>query len=182
MKLVFANLWLFGPLLDRICRKSGGELNALLRTTTAFTMLSGSDAANVIPTEATMVSNMRLNPDDTITGVMERLKRTVNDPQVELTALGGFEPSSVSRTDGPGWERVQTAILQTWQGCIVSPYLMVQCADARHFSAISDRVYRFSAMALSADERKLIHGIDERIPLETIQKTVVFYQNLVKQL
>ncbi|MBE6981923.1 MAG: M20/M25/M40 family metallo-hydrolase [Ruminococcaceae bacterium] len=181
LKILFANLWLFGPLLDRICRKTGGELNALLRTTTAFTMLSGSNAVNVIPTEATMVSNMRLNPDDTVAGAMERLKRTVNDPQVELTALGGFEPSSVSRTDGSGWERVQTAILQTWD-CIVSPYLMVQCADARHFSAISDRVYRFSAMALTAQERKLIHGIDERIPLETIQKTVEFYQNLVKQL
>lgn len=182
IQLIFANLWLFRPVLNLICKKSGGELNALVRTTTAFTMLSGSDAPNVIPAEASMVSNIRLNPKDTAESAMARLNRVVADPQVKLTCLDSFDPSAVSRTDVPGWDWVRTAILQTWPGCIVSPYLMVQCADARHFSRICDRVYRFSAMALTDGERKLIHGINERIPLETVAKAVEFYQNLMQAL
>ena len=63
-KLIFANLWCFSGVLDLICRMSGGELNALVRTTVAFTQMSGSQAPNVIPPEAKMVSNSRLNPAD----------------------------------------------------------------------------------------------------------------------
>ena len=48
-RMIFANLWCFGWILDLICRKDGGQLNALLRTTCAFTQMKGSAAANVIP-------------------------------------------------------------------------------------------------------------------------------------
>ena len=63
-RMIFANLWLFGGVLDSICRKSGGELNALMRTTVAFTQAEGSAGRNVIPPEAAFISNLRLNPED----------------------------------------------------------------------------------------------------------------------
>ncbi|MCQ2428232.1 MAG: M20/M25/M40 family metallo-hydrolase, partial [Clostridia bacterium] len=65
-RMIFANLWCFGGVLDMICKKSGGELNALVRTTVAFTQMNGSKAPNVIPPEACMVANLRLTPDDSI--------------------------------------------------------------------------------------------------------------------
>jgi len=72
-------------------------------------------------------------------------------------------------------------VAQTWQGCIVSPYLMVQCSDSRHWGAISDKVYRFSAMDMTKEERASVHGNNERIRLETIGKTVEFYIRLMQQ-
>ena len=181
LKLVFANLWLFKPVLDMICIRGGGEMNALCRTTTAFTMMEGSNARNVIPAEASLVSNMRLNPADSVESALEYLKKTVNDESVEITVLESFEPSPISRTDCEGWDKVSSAVAETWPGCIVSPYLMVQCSDSRHYGRISDRVYRFSAMDMTAQERKSIHGNNEKIRLESVARAVEFYIRLMKK-
>ena len=180
LKLIFANLWLFKPVLNLICKKSGGEINALVRTTTAFTMAKGSDARNVIPTQASLVSNMRLNPADTVASATAYLQKVVNDPDVQITVLESFEPSPISRTDCKGWDTVSAAVAQTWPGCVVSPYLMVQCSDSRHYGRLSDRVYRFSAMDLTSEERKTIHGNNERIRLDCITRAVEFYIRIMK--
>ena len=181
LKLVFANLWCFGPVLDLICRMSGGEINALVRTTTAFTMMEGSSARNVIPVEAKLVSNMRLNPADTVAGAVEYLKKTVDDESVELTVLESNEPSPISETGCAAWDKVASAVASTWPGCLVTPYLMVQCSDSRHYGRISNHVYRFSAMDMTSEERKSIHGNNERIRLESIARSVEFYIRLLKQ-
>ena len=179
-RMIFANLWCFGWVLDLLGRTSGGEMNALLRTTVAFTQMEGSSARNVIPPEAKMVSNMRLNPADSVESALSYLRKTVGDHHVEITALESFEPSRISRTDCEGWEKVSAAVAATWPGCIVSPYLMVQCSDSRHYGVISDKVYRFSAMDLTAEERATIHGNNERIRLDGLCKAVEFYIRLMK--
>lgn len=180
-KLIFANLWCFGPVLDLICRMSGGEINALVRTTTAFTMMEGSTARNVLPTEASLVSNMRLNPADTVDGAVEYLRKTVGDDSVEITVLEANEPSAISETGCDSWDKVASAVAETWRGCIVTPYLMVQCSDSRYYGRISNHVYRFSAMDLTSEERKTIHGNNERIRLDAIARSVEFYIRLLKK-
>lgn len=180
-RMIFANLWIFSPVLDMICKKSGGELNALMRTTVAFTQAQGSDATNVIPPEATLVSNIRLNPDDNMESALEYLKKTVDNKNVEIEILHGMNPSRISQTDCEAWDRVAKAVVSTWKGSIVSPYLMVQCSDSRHYGRISDKVYRFSAMDLTGEERSTIHGNNERIRVETAKKAVEFYLRLMKQ-
>ena len=179
-KLIFSNLWCFKPVLDMICKGSGGEMNALVRTTTAFTMMEGSTARNVIPTEASLVSNMRLNPADSVAGALEYLNKVVDDDTVKITTLDAFEPSRISTTDCAGWEKLASAVASTWDGCIVTPYLMVQCSDSRHYGRISDKVFRFSAMDLTKEERSTIHGNNERIRLETVGKAAEFYLRLLK--
>ena len=180
-RMVFANMWCFKKVLDLICRKSGGELNALMRTTVAFTQMEGSSASNVIPPEASMVCNMRLNPEDTVEGALDYIRKTVDDPNVEVSVVYGIDPSRLSRTDCDGYTKVATSVASTWKGTVVAPYLMMQCSDSRHYGAISDKVYRFSAMDLTKEERGTIHGHNERIRVETIHKSAEFYIRLMKQ-
>jgi len=180
-RMIFANLWAFGWVLDIICKKSGGELNALMRTTVAFTQAQGSRAANVIPPEASLVSNIRLNPEDSTESALEYLNKTVNNSNVEIEILHGMNPSRISKTDCDAWNKVAKAVVSTWKGAIASPYLMVQCSDSRHYGRISDKVYRFSAMDLTSEERATIHGNNEKIRVETVKSAVEFYIRLIKQ-
>lgn len=180
-RMIFANMWLFKGVLNMICKKSGGELNALLRTTVAFTQSEGSNAPNVIPPRATMTANLRLNPKDTVDSAVEYIRKTIGDDNVELILGSNTNPSRISQTNCEAYNKVASAVANTWKGCIVSPYLMVQCSDSRHWGVISDKVYRFSAMDLTSEERKTIHGHNERIRLETANSAVEFYIRLMKQ-
>lgn len=179
-RLIFSNLWCFSWVLDLIAKKSGGEMNALLRTTVAFTQSSGSPAPNVIPTQASMVANVRLNPLDTAESVKTRLKKLVNNENIEIKSLYAMDPSRISTTSGDGWNKLSDAILSTWGDVIVSPYLMIQCSDSRHYGRICDKVYRFCAMDLTKEERSTIHGHNERIRLECIYKSVEFYIRFIE--
>ena len=180
-RMIFANLWCFSPVLSMFSRKSGGELNAVVRTTTAFTQMQGSKGRNVIPPYATMVSNHRIIPGENMKSVHAEISAAVKDPKVKVNILDGMNPSVVSDTDCEAWERVSSTVGETWQDAIVSPYLMVACSDSRHWGVISDKVYRFSAMSLSKEERSTIHGNNERIPLATITKTVEFFIRIMKK-
>lgn len=180
-RMIFANLWLFSGVLDRLCKKQGGEMNALMRSTVAFTQMRGSDAPNVIPPEAAMVSNIRLNPMDNVDSAVEYLNKTVGNPEVELSIIESKNPSPISEINCEAWNKLTTAVASTWKGCIVTPYLMVQCSDSRHYAGLSDHVYRFSAMDLTVEERATLHGHNERIRVEVIHRAAEFYLRLMRQ-
>lgn len=180
-KLIFANLWCFAPVLNLICRISGGELNALVRTTCALTMAQGSKAYNVLPTQATAGVNLRLICGDTIRQAMKRMETIIGDDAVSLQYVSGEEPSRISQTGDEAWNRLDEAISAAYPGVIVSPYLMLAGSDSRHYSKFCDHVFRFSGMPLSKEQRGLIHNANERIPVSLIKGTVTFFAAVLER-
>lgn len=181
-RIIFSNLGLFGPLLKAMFKKSGGELNAMVRTTVAATRMEGSKAYNVMPPAASVGLNLRLLETDTMERAKAYIESVVDNPKIKVTVEGGRNASPCSTTDTEGWRHVTQAILQTWPGVVVSPYLMLAGSDSRHYTAISDTVLRFSAMTLSKEERGMIHGNDERITIKALMETVAFYVRLIERL
>ena len=180
-RLIFANLWCFSWVLDLLGKLSGGDINAMFRTTVAFTQMNGSTAPNVIPPEASMVSNIRINPSENYDFVIQQLNKKIDDKNVEISALQKVNPSRISRVDCESYNKVKTAIASTFNDVIVTPYLMVQCSDSRHYGRISDKVYRFSSTDFTKEERACVHGNNEHIRVDAIKRSVEFYIRLLKQ-
>ncbi|MBQ8604426.1 MAG: M20/M25/M40 family metallo-hydrolase [Oscillospiraceae bacterium] len=181
LRAVLANLWLFRGVLCALSQKLGGEINAMMRTTTAATMAQGAKQANVLPNVSTAKINMRLLNNVTADQALQYLQsQCAEDVTCRYTICR--EASPYASTDSDAWCKVEKAVGDTWTDAIVSPYLMIAGSDSRHFSRICRDVYKFSAMALTKEERGLIHNDNERIPVEKIGTTVEFFRRLIEML
>ncbi len=180
IKMLFANLWLFMPLVKLIAKLSGGEFLAMFKTTQAFTLAEGSQAINVLPSEATMGINYRLRPGETSEVVLKRIQKIIKDDMIKVEAVAISEATPVSLVDD-AFDKVRKAILQTWPEVLVAPYLMVATTDSRHYHHISDHVYKFSPMDVSKADLAKIHGYDEDISIDNVIHGVQFYINLLEQ-
>lgn len=178
---LLSHLGLFKPALVAAFTASGGETNALCRTTLAVTMLEGSKGANVLPARVRAVANMRIAIGETPESAVARVKKVIADPDVEVKVLYRGEPSAVSRLDCAAWTLLSEAIRETYPEALVSPYLMLGASDARHYAALSDRVYRFSPFEMSKEERESMHGVNERVPLSKLEGCAGFYRRLIEK-
>lgn len=182
LRLVFGNLRLFTPLLKSIARTLGNDFNAMMRTTSVFTMAKGSAASNVLPKEASITCDVRILPGETSEQVLEHFRKVINNENVIIEPIFTVEPSPCSPTGCEQWNALERAVNETWDDVIVSPYLMMARSDSSAYTAICEHVYRFAPMKLSSEERAMIHGIDEQIPAKKIASAAEFYHRLIKQL
>ncbi|MGY1609797.1 M20/M25/M40 family metallo-hydrolase [Geodermatophilus sp. SYSU D00700] len=181
-RALFAHAGALRPLLARALARASREANALVRTTVAVTELEGSGARNVLATRARAHLNVRIALGETVQSTVERLRRVVADPSVEVRVLSGTDPSPVSRTDNDAYAALGAAVRAVYPEAAVAPYLMVQASDARHFAQISDSVYRFMPFDLSRAELDALHAADERITVAALHRGAVFFRHLIRSL
>ena len=182
LRFLFTRASAFRPLLTTAFARLGPETEAMVRTTRAVTRLSGSAGDNVIAERATAMVNVRIAVGSSLEQAVDDIRKAVDDPAVVVRMVYGSEPARVSRSDGPVWQLLADAITDSFPGSVVTPYVMLQASDSRHFAEISDGVYRFLPFDLRAEERAALHAIDESIRVSSYLNGIAFFRRLISAL
>lgn len=178
IRMAMANRWLFEPLIIRqaAANPSGA---ALLHTTIAPTMLKGSPKENVLPQDATAWINYRIAPGDTSDTVLARAKDAVGDlPVTYAWSRRPNEPSPVSSTTSEAWKTIAALAGETAKAP-VAPSLVTAGTDSRYLVGVASDIYRFQPMVFSLETIKMIHGTNEHMTLENLDRAVQFYARLI---
>ena len=154
-----------------------------MRSIAAVTMVSGGVKENALPASARALVNFRILPGDTIDGVVAHVRRVVDDPRVAIEISDShkaLEPSPESRTDSEGFQLLSRTIREVYPDVVVAPNLVLGGTDARYFHAVSESVYRFGPLRLTAEDLKRPHGTNERVRADDYLESVRFYVRLLQ--
>ncbi len=185
-RVALSNLWLFGPVVQSQLERAAST-NAVLRTTTALTIVNAGNKDNVLPGRAEATVNFRILPGDRKEQVMEHMRghvgAVVPASQFELYALpGAVDASKVAPTDSAQYRTLNRTIREVFPDALVAPGLMVAGTDSIHYSEISDHIFKFSPVRANAEDLKRFHGTNERLSIANYADAIRFYHRLITQL
>ncbi|REC46725.1 M20/M25/M40 family metallo-hydrolase [Chryseobacterium pennipullorum] len=179
-RLALANQWLLKPVLTSQLTKNN-ITNALVRTTTALTMMKGSDGTNVLSPEVEFVVNFRLLPGNTIKDVREHIAKATEGFEVEVEEIDNTrEASALSPTNTKAFRLIEAGVKEIHPGAIVTPYLTMAGTDAGKYEIVSKNVYRFMPIKINSSEQQSIHSTNEYLSIENYLKMIHYFEYLMK--
>lgn len=180
-KLAMANRWLLKPVIIDILSKTNAG-NAMVRTSIAPTVIHAGVKDNVLPVEVISKINFRILPGDSVKGVADYVKKTIDNDRITVETLGQFdsEPSFVSDTATTGFRALHRTVKSCFPEVMVAPYLVVGATDARFYRNVCSAIYRFMPVRMNEEDLKRPHGTNERISVGDFKNVVKFYVELVK--
>ena len=177
--LITGNSRLFKPLILKAF-SSSATMNALVRSTATVTMLEGAQASNIVPTKAQAVVNIRALPGEDGETIVEELRKIIADDRVQIALSRDSQPSTVSPSEGEGYELIVKTLEQVFPSAVAVPYLMSGASDALHYEKVSHHVYRFSPFVMNKEELARMHSENERLSVENLNRAVTFYTQLIR--
>lgn len=181
LKIILSNLWLFWIFLANFV--SSPLVKAMIRTTTAVTIVEAGIKDNILPTKAKAIVNFRIIPGNTSEGVLNHVIKILSNTGIKIEKYGqSWEPSNISGLNNEGYAVLNKTINQLFPGVPVVPNLVLGATDSRHYLSVSENIYRFRPLDISLDEMKRVHGINERISIVDLTKMVQFYVLLIKNI
>ena len=181
-KLIFANMWLFKGLVKKLFVILSADTRALLTSTFAFTMLNGGNQTNIIPNKVEANINIRISPFDTVDSIIAHIRKTINDKDIVITAVDETPAFPECSFKTEGYNIIKDTVIETYPGTVVTPFLNIGASDGKFYSEISECVVRFSPFKITNTERAGIHGVDEYIRVEMLEKCLEFYERLLTKL
>lgn len=157
------------------------QINAMLRNTVSLNSLHSGNKVNVIPSYAEAEVDTRLLPGQDMDNWIAFIKRQLADDeiQIEFIMKGEGNASTMYTQD---YATIEAALLEHYPGAIAAPYLMLGTTDSRFFREKGVISYGFCPAVIPGEHLKSIHGTDEKIGLESMEKGTEVYRDIVVRL
>ena len=164
-------------------RAKDPEIDAMLHTTVALTMLKAGTKNNVIPNTAEAQVDVRRLPSETKEDILNRFRQLINDPAIEIALAPGpqiptADPSSMSTAL---YQAMGRAIARTYPRDVVVPYLGRGANDGSFLRAHGMPTYGVPVFLREAGETRT-HGNDERISPKSLEDGVELLWQIVLEI
>lgn len=185
--------------IERIGRRVIGRsdfgplLSALIRTTFTNSIVEGGFRSNVIPGGAEATVNMRLLPGVSGEKAVRELRRTIDDPKVEIVVGSDDEsPAEVFRsirerqrvpassTNTELYAALRREIEAQHADAVVTRALYEAATDAGPWRERGIPVYGLRPYRASATDLENMHGIDERVSIRGLNEGTDMVERILR--
>jgi acetylornithine deacetylase/succinyl-diaminopimelate desuccinylase-like protein len=155
--------------------------NAILRNTVTPTVLAGSTKTNIIPPEATAEIDIRLLPDEDTARFTRELERVIGDSAVTIEVMPGVLPVFNAPIDTELFRAIERTAAQLLPGIPVATPLAAGATDRPTYSQAGIIAYGLDPFLVELDEeRRGVHGNDERVSVENLGFGLRLYVGVVR--
>lgn len=156
--------------------------NAMIRTSTAFTIFQAGELVNVLTANAKADVLVFPMPGDSIADITDYIREVIADPRVQIHALteNCAEASPVSPTDSPGYRFIEDSIRNVFPGVLVAPGIASTPTDCRNYVGLTKNCYRFTPLWVKPEDVIRVHGVNERISVKNYAQAVEFFLDLIQ--
>jgi len=170
------------PASEALARVTGNpSFNAMLRTTCVATMLEAGHAPNALPQRATANVNCRIFPGRSQEEIRVELERVVADPEVKVSFVDPPETTSAPPPlTAAIVDPIEEVSQEMWPGVPVLPFMQAGGTDGRFLTPAGIPTYGVSGLFVQP-EKVYAHGLNERVPVESLYESREFLDRLVKR-
>ena len=180
MRLILGNIWLFKPLLMALMPMVSPFGEAVMATTCCFTMMRGSDAANVIPKEPYLVANLRTSVHQGCEASLAVMKKYAAKYDLDIEVIMQRDASPVSNIHSKEYAYVCDCIRKQFPDVGIAPYIIMGGTDCRHFHALTENALRFAPVRMTNAQSASCHAVDENVSISAMAEGVRFFKMFLK--
>jgi acetylornithine deacetylase/succinyl-diaminopimelate desuccinylase-like protein len=156
--------------------------HSILRTTCVATLIDGGHAPNALPQKVVVNVNCRIFPGIGPDAVRAALVKAIGDPRVDVAVKAPRSPATPAPKLGPDvLEPVKAAAAEVYPGVPVVPVMAAWATDGIYTSAAGIPTYGIQGFFVDPDQGG-IHGLNERIRVQSLMDGREFHYRLVKRL
>ena len=170
------------PVLKKVLPAVSAKGAAMLRTTMAWTMCSGSQARNVLPENAWVNINTRFIIHQNVEKTKKILQPYLEKYDLEAEYVNCHEPQTPVDHNSKAFKLIEETVDEIYPGVISSPYVMTGGTDAYYYAPVTDNALRFAPIYIDSQQLGSIHAKDENIFISSLPKAIEFYKAIVKKM
>ncbi|MGH8198309.1 MAG: M20/M25/M40 family metallo-hydrolase [Steroidobacteraceae bacterium] len=152
-----------------------------LGTTCVATTAKAGHAPNALPQSAMVNINCRVFPGESVESVRSTLVTVIDDPEAQVAVVGQPVPSDASPLRDDVMKALRKAIDLRAPGLPIVPTMSAGATDGLFYRNVGVPSYGVSGIFMHPKDN-FAHGLNERVPVATIDGAVLQWRSLLRDL